>query len=104
MVGFHLDVRTVKFFLSYHSPHVRESRAVLNSEIHAEDSGFQVLDSPICQWNLDSGFQSLVGLGCFPDSKAQDSGFHKQNFPGFRNLDFLTWGDIIIPFFKLLMR
>ena len=62
VLGFHLDVRTVKFFLSYHSPHVRESRAVLNSEIHAEDSGFQVLDSPICQWNLDSGFQSLVGF------------------------------------------
>ena len=62
VLGFHLDVRTVKFFLSYHSPHVRESRAVLNSEIHAEDSGFHVLDSPICQWNLDSGFQSLVGF------------------------------------------
>ena len=35
---------------------------VLNSEIHAEDSGFQVLDSPTCQWNLDSGFQSLPGF------------------------------------------
>ena len=66
VLGFHLDVRTVKFFLcfrsSHHSPHVRESRAVLDSGIHAEDSGFQVLDSRICQWNLDSGFQSLVGF------------------------------------------
>ena len=26
------------------------------------DSGFQVLDSSFCEWNLDSGFQSLVGL------------------------------------------
>ena len=30
-----------------------------------------------CQWNLDSGFLEL-----FPDSKAQDSGFHKQNVSG----------------------
>ena len=26
------------------------------------DSGFQVLDFSLCQWNLDSGFQSLVGF------------------------------------------
>ena len=25
-------------------------------------SGFEVLDSSICQWNLDSGYQSLVGF------------------------------------------
>ena len=25
-------------------------------------SGFQVLDSSLCQWNLDFGFQSLVGF------------------------------------------
>ena len=41
------------------------------------DSGFQILDSSLCQRNLDSGFQSLVGFGtlsCIPDStKAQDS-------------------------------
>ena len=28
-----------------------------------------------------------------PDSKAQDSGFHKQKIPGFRNPDSLTWGE-----------
>ena len=33
-------------------------------------------------------------LSCIPDSKAQDSRFHKQNFPGFGNPDSLTWGDI----------
>ena len=32
-------------------------------------------------------------LRCIPDSKSQDSGFYKQNFPRFRNPDSLTWGD-----------
>ena len=35
---------------------------VLDSGLHAVDSGFQVLDSSFCQWNLNSGFQSLEGL------------------------------------------
>ena len=39
------------------------------------------------QWNLDSGFLQH----CIPDSKAQDSGFHKQKFPVFRNPDCLTY-------------
>ena len=30
------------------------------------------------------------------DSKAQDSGFHKQKIHGFRNPDSLTWGDRIV--------
>ena len=29
---------------------------------HSMDSGFQVLYSSLCQWNLDPGFQSLVGF------------------------------------------
>ena len=49
--------------------------------------GFRIL----CQKNLDSGFQSLVGfqipiisgipdsLCCIPDSKAQDSEFHSKH-------------------------
>ena len=62
----------------------------------------------LCQWNLDSGFQSLVGLQILwavvwilkpriPDSRCQsfrDSGFHKHKFPGFQDHDFLTWCDI----------
>ena len=36
-------------------PHVRESKTVL-------DSGFHTVDSSLCQWNLDSGFHSLVGF------------------------------------------
>ena len=42
----------------------------------------------LCQWNLGSGFQSLLGfpdsLSSILDSKAQDSGFHKQNVLGSR--------------------
>ena len=58
------------------------------------DFGYRILDS--CQWNLDSGFQSLVGFRIrwvvIPDSKAQDTTSKK--FPGIRNPDFLTWGDL----------
>ena len=42
------------------SPYVRESKTVL-------DSGFQALDSSLCQWDLDSEFQYL---GRIPDSWA----------------------------------
>ena len=52
------------------------------------DSVFQVMDSILSQWSLDSGFQSFVGfrssVSCIPDSKAKDFVFHKQSFPGFR--------------------
>ena len=30
----------------------------LDSGFHDTDSGFQVLDSNLCQWNLDSGFRA----------------------------------------------
>ena len=41
---------------TWESPHAMISKTVL-------DSGFQVLySSSLCQWNLDSRFQSLVGL------------------------------------------
>ena len=32
-------------------------------------------------------------LRCIPDSIAQDSGFYKQKFHGFRNTDSITWSD-----------
>ena len=44
------------------SPHVTESKTVLDSGFRTVEFGFQVLDSSLCQWNLDSGFQSLVGF------------------------------------------
>ena len=76
-----------------------ESKRVLDSGFHAVDSGFQALDSSLCQWNLDSGFQSLVGLRIpwaafriptlrILDSTSKmfpDSGFHKQRLPRFQN-------------------
>ena len=46
----------------------------------------------IQEWNLDSGLSRIRdSLSCIPDSKAQESGFHKQNFPGFQNPHSLTW-------------
>ena len=50
---------------------------VLNSGFHAVDSRFQELDSSPCQWNLDSGFQSLMCPGLLE----LYSGFQS---PGFR--------------------
>ena len=44
------------------SQYVRESKTVLDSGFHATDSGFQVLDSSLCEWNLDSGLPSLMGF------------------------------------------
>ena len=61
------------------------------------DSGFQLLDSK--SFSVELGFRiPIVGgipdsYSCIPDSKAQDSGFHKQTFPRFRNPDSLTWDD-----------
>ena len=65
------------------------------------DSGFQVLDSGICQWNFEFWIPVVNGspdpLSCFLDSKAQYSGFYKQNFPdsGIRKPDSLTLGEIM---------
>ena len=64
------------------------------------NSGFQVLDSRLCQWNLDSGFKSLEGLRIpkprIADSASNfpDSGFHQQKFLGFRNPHSLTRGEL----------
>ena len=38
---------------------------------------------------LDSFFSGIL------DSNVQYSGFHDQKFPGFRNLDYLTLGDLV---------
>ena len=40
----------------------KESRTVLDSGFHALDSEFEVLESSLHHWNLDTGFQSLVGF------------------------------------------
>ena len=51
---------------------------------HSMDSGVQVLDFSLCQWNVDSGFHPLVDSGFLElYSGFQSPGFHKQTFPGF---------------------
>ena len=42
--------------------HVRKSKTVLDSGFQVMDSKFRVLDSSLCQWKLNSRFQSLVGF------------------------------------------
>ena len=46
---------------------------------------------------LDSLFSGILdSKSWILDSRAQYSGFHKQKFPGFRNPDYLTWGEITV--------
>ena len=74
------------------SPHVKGSRTALNSGFNAVDSGFLVLDSSLCQWNLESGFQS------FWDFRFLElfSGFQSSGFRRSTNMNFLDFG-IRIP-------
>ena len=60
------DLFTATF--TKHSPHVRESKTVLDSGFHVTYSGFQVLNSSLL---------SAKSLSFIPDSR-----FHEQNFPG----------------------
>ena len=66
----------------------------MDSGFRAVDSGFQSLDSR--SFPVELGFRIPIVSGipdsysCIPDSKPQDSGFHWQKFPGFRNPDSLT--------------
>ena len=68
---------------------VMQYTAVLDPGFYAVDSEFHL---------LGLGFRiSIVNripesLSWIVDSKARDSGFHYQKFPGFRNPICLTWG------------
>ena len=84
--SFHLG-KLVRWSISHvgrMSPYVREPKTVLDSGLHAVDSGFQLVDSSLFQWNLDSGFRIPIlsripdSLSCIPDSKALDSRFLKE--------------------------
>ena len=70
------------------SPHVRESKTVLDSGFHVVDSRFQVLDSKSLSVGLGFWIPIVSGIpdsmSCIPDSKTRDCGFHKQNFSGSR--------------------
>ena len=69
----------------------------MDSGFHAVDSGFHVLYSSICQWNLDSGFQSFeafrIPLAVFRIPKPRIPDSTSKNFSYSPNLDFLIWGD-----------
>ena len=84
-----LVIRILKCLVS---PHIRKSNIVLDSGFHAVNSGFQVLDSSLCQWNLNSVFQSLLGFRTpwavfripkprIPDSTDKNSRILKSWFP-----------------------
>ena len=67
---------------THSSPYVRESSTVLDSGFHAVNSGFQYFSLELEFWiPIVSGIPKF--LSCIPDSKTQDSEFHKQNFLGF---------------------
>ena len=56
---FFVKLNNEEMFLSFNDSHLLIWTNVLRDTV---DSGLQVLDSSICHWNLDSGFQSLVGF------------------------------------------
>ena len=62
------------------------NEVVLDSGLHAMDSWFQVLDSSLCQWNLDSGLvQSLkwfrIPWAIFRTPKPRIPDSTSKNFP-----------------------
>ena len=63
--------------------HLRESKTVLDSGFRIPGTGFQYLSVELGFWiPIVSGIPD--SFSCIPDSKTQDSRFHRQNFPGFR--------------------
>ena len=75
-----------KVYLMISSPHVRESRTILVSRFRIQETGFQYL-------SLKLGFWIPI-VSEISDSTIKDSGFHKQNFPIFRNPRFPYMGRI----------
>ena len=75
-----------KVYLMISSPHVRESRTVLDSRFRIQETGFQYL-------SLELGFWIPI-VSEIPDSTTKDSEFHKQNFSIFRNPRFPYIGQI----------
>ena len=64
-----------------YTPRVRESKTVLDYKSHSMDSIFQSFSVELGFWiPFLSGIPD--SLSCVLVSKAQDSGFNEQNFPG----------------------
>ena len=63
--------------------HVREFRTDLDPGFHVVVSRFQVLDSSLCQWNLDSWFHSVVRFqrAVLPIPKPRIPDSTSKNFP-----------------------
>ena len=77
------------------SSHVRKPRTVLDSGFHNVDTGFRYLSVELGLWiPIVGGIPD--SLSCIPDSKSQDFGSHKQNFPGFRNPEKTIFGMAMI--------
>ena len=75
-----------KVYLMISSPQVRESRTVLDSRFRIQKTGFLYL-------SVELGFWIPI-VSEISDSSTKDSGFHKQNFPIFRNPRFPYMGRI----------
>ena len=73
----------IKVLLKGWSPHVREFKTVLDPGFHVVVSRFQVLDSSLCQWNLDSRFHSVVRIqrAILPIPKPRIPDSTSKNFP-----------------------
>ena len=72
--------------------------AVLDSVLHAVDSGIRALDFAgiFCQRNLDAGFQSFLGsrlLGLYSGFQSPSLSIPLEKLPGFRNPDSLTMSE-----------
>ena len=58
---------------------------------------YRSMEGNLRKWIPDSNpLWDSRSLSCIPDSKAQDSGFCKQNFRRFWNPDSLTWGELYV--------
>ena len=64
------------------------------------DFGFRIPGTGFLYLSVELGFWVPIvsgipdSLSCTPDSKTQDSRFHKQKFLRFRNPDSHTWGGL----------
>ena len=62
----------------------------------ARESRLSDLKWIFSEWIQDSFFSEILDSKTWIlDSNTQYSGFHKQKFSGFRNPDYLTWGELL---------